>query len=648
MIKNTDITEHIIYKDEDSNIFNTDKQYQIPLYQRAFAWEDKQLIQLLEDINDSCVNENSKYYIGTLVVADKGSCYEVVDGQQRLTSLFLLLHYLGVPFPLSLSFACRDKSNYTLKYLDEILSSSSVIDSEKIQESLVSGVRIIQGELSNKEKYGDNFIAKLSRVVMYRIIVPPHTDLNHYFETMNTRGEQLEQHDILKATLMSYLQGDNAWMAAFAEIWDACRDMTGYVQMNFSTNSRDLLFESRWEATPSSLASFVKAAKETLSDKSLTIEGIINSGSEHNKAKGIFDSSDKDANVRFESIIDFPFFLIHCLKTFVSLKRFESDDEKELCESLLNDKKLAASFDRVIKHGLHNGERIDPKKFSKDFIGHLLKMRLLFDKFIIKREFIGDSLEGQWSLKTLKASNRKAYFINTDFREYYQKEHSRANTYRHPDNLMIQSALRVSYTSPKVMHWITELLLWLATKDNIYHLNSFCEVAEQIARRSIRDNFFTPCEEDGNYRLGVGTPHIVFNYLDYLIWKNDRERYKNFTFEFRNSVEHWYPRHPSETEIKIWEDGGVNRFGNLCIIQRNVNSKFSNLPPEGKKTSFRAMIEKGSLKLRLMSELTKPGNNLSASQNWKDFVCKEHEHQMLLLLSTACGIVLTWSDELSV
>lgn len=90
----SDIVELTVYKDEENNIFNTDKRFQIPLYQRSFAWEDKQLIQLLEDINDSCVDPNSKYYIGTLVVADKGVYYEVVDGQQRLTSLFLLLHCL--------------------------------------------------------------------------------------------------------------------------------------------------------------------------------------------------------------------------------------------------------------------------------------------------------------------------------------------------------------------------------------------------------------------------------------------------------------------------------------------------------------------------------------------------------------------------
>lgn len=636
---NKDIVELIVYKDKENNIFNTDKLFQIPLYQRAFAWEEKELVQLLEDINDSCVELNSKYYIGTLVVADKGAFYEVVDGQQRLTSLFLLLHCLGVKVTQSLSFACRDKSNYTLKNLDGILNNSSVIDNDKIQESIISGVRIIQGELSNGKKYGDDFLEKLAHVVMYRIVVPPHTDLNHYFETMNTRGEQLEQHDILKASLMSCLQGDKAWMAAFSEIWNACRDMSGYVQMNFSKASRELLFGGYWNDNPTSLTPFVKAAKGKYSEKSNKLYEIVAPNFKIRKGYDITDGSDKDANIRFESIIDFSYFLIHCLKAFVSVNGISSDDGKELCESLLNDKKLNIFFERVLNHGLLKDKHLDKKTFAKQFIKHLLRMRFLFDKFILKREFIGDSLEGEWSLKTLnvsgQGSNKKAYFTDSSFLEYYQRK--KDNKALHENNLMIQSALRVSYTSPKVMHWITGLLLWLEENDNTSRLNSYCEVAEQIARQSIIENFFTPCE-DGDYRLGVGTPHIVFNYLDYLIWKSNRNLYKDFTFEFRNSVEHWYPRHPSESEIKTWDDGGVDRFGNLCIIQRNVNSKFSNLPPEGKKTSFRTMIEKGSLKLRLMSDLTISENGIPASQNWKDYICEEHESEMINILLKACNL----------
>lgn len=68
--------------------------------------------------------------------------------------------------------------------------------------------------------------------------------------------------------------------------------------------------------------------------------------------------------------------------------------------------------------------------------------------------------------------------------------------------------------------------------------------------------------------------HIVFNCLDFLLWKSESKKYVDFTFEFRNSVEHWYPQNPSEGTFESWIDG-VDQFGNLCIIQYNVNSKFS-------------------------------------------------------------------------
>ena len=647
---NDKIEEIIIYQDKTNNIFKTDKPYIIPLYQRAFAWEEKQLIQLLEDIKDSCTG-SKKYYIGSLIVADKESYFEVIDGQQRLTALFILLHCLKAKVDNTLSFACRDKSNYTLGNLDLILSASNMVDDKKIQESIKKGVDIIRNELSNSEGYGPDFLAKLSRVIMYRIVVPPHTDLNHYFEVMNTRGEQLEQHDILKANLMSFLQGDDAYMDVFAEIWNACSEMDGYVQMNFCKESREWLFYGRWDKIPKSnyLDEYVNHVRESGIKRSDNyISDIIKPNFKNNTTRRNEESDvGKDSQRRFESIIDFPYFLLHCLKTYVQSRALVSDDKKELCDSLLNDKKLGLSFDRVIRHGLFKGKHLDEAFFSKDFILHLLQMRYLFDQYIIKREYIGQSSEGHWSLETLAVSgqdgSKKAYYKKTSFLGYYQRKEKFDEL--HKDNLMIQSSLRVSYTSPKVMHWITKLLLWLGEREdgefnNLYSLNVFSKIAEQIARDSISDQIYHNFDTDGVYKLGTKTPHIVFNYLDFLIWKKEKNKYDDFSFEFRNSVEHWYPRHPSESEIKIWgdEDGSVDRFGNLCIIQRDVNSKFSNLPPEGKKTSYNNRIANGSLKLRIMSEKTVPCKGISANQNWKEKACKEHEKEMIDLLKEACGI----------
>lgn len=109
-----------------------------------------------------------------------------------------------------------------------------------------------------------------------------------------------------------------------------------------------------------------------------------------------------------------------------------------------------------------------------------------------------------------------------------------------------RSALRVSYTSPKVTHWITELLIWLYSDKNREKLWKFNSVAEQIAKDAV--------------------PHIVFNYLDYLLWKGNKRKYADFVFEFRSSVEHWYPQHPPEGTFETWGQDEVDYFGNLCII----------------------------------------------------------------------------------
>ncbi len=636
-----DIKELFVYKDEIDNVFNTEREYRIPLYQRAFAWEDKQLLQLLEDIRD---NSSDRYYIGSLIVADKDEYYEVVDGQQRLTSLFLLLTCLNKPIKQNLAFACREKSNYTLKHLYEIMAGASIIDQDNVQESITNGMRILKEELSDTSKYGEEFSKKLANVVLYRIVVPKHTDLNRYFETMNTRGEQLEPHDILKAQLMSYYNGKPKEEKMFASIWEACSNMDGYIQMHFEKDAREILFGGYWGDLPTkgSVESYSSTFSTSVSDSGVSPAEIASKGYKEIKNYLNMEEDGSEVNVRFESIIEFPYFLLHCLRTFVEVEQLTSNDDKKLCEQLLDDKKLNVAFERVLKHGIQkNGELMGGYDFSQMFILHMLRSRFLFDKYILKREYIGDSLDGEWSIKTLmvsgQASKKKAYFRNTDFRQCGQWENTNENRLRHPNNLMIQSALRVSYTSPKVMHWITKLLAWLSNENNRSLLNGYCAIAESIARDSIRNVFFEVCP-NGKYLMGVNTPHIVFNYLDYLIWKNDRAKYKDFQFEFRNSVEHWYPRHPSKSELMVWEDD-VDTFGNLCIIQRNVNSKFSNLPPEGKKISFDHLVTTGSLKLRIMSEETVNNGTLSGSQYWRETVCAKHEAQMIEMLKNDCGIV---------
>lgn len=640
-----EVTElHIV--DEDHNIFDTDVEYVIPLYQRAYAWEDRQLVQLIEDIQD--VDEEASYYIGSLIVSKQSGRYEVVDGQQRLTSLFLLLNCLGVKVKPTLTFACRERSNYTLRNIKELLlEEQSKLDMDRIEAGIQRGVKILCHEIGKADFDRRTFLKKLSKVIVYRIEVPENTDLNRYFEIMNTRGEQLEQHDILKAELMSYLS-DEAEKELFAKIWDACSDMTGYVQMHFvgkNNSVRETSFGGTWNELPSqNLQEYKKHMKEVENEESgCCIKDIIKEDFYIEDDEGYVD---RETRVRFESVIEYPYFLLHTLKVFVALKGIKHENKDlKITDELLDDKKLIDAFNRVVFHGVYEAGRIGEhkEKFAREFIICLLRTRYLFDKYIIKREYANDSTEGEWSLKSLhvsgQQSKKKPYYKNTEF--VRSGEWTSTNDRRTKTNIMIQSALRVSYTSPKVMHWITKLLVWLSEEDCKHIRNDditrFDSIAEQIAIAAVKENFFRVCPR-GVYAMGVNTPHIVFNYLDYLLWYHDRDgkkKYSDFTFEFRNSVEHWYPQNPSEGTFEQWKDG-VDQFGNLCIIQRNVNSKFSNMSPEAKKSTFKDMISKGSIKLRIMSELTEKKGDKAASLYWKETMYRKHEEEMIGHLKEAC------------
>ncbi len=627
-----DMVEELRILDEQT-IFDKSTHYVIPRYQRAYAWEDKEIVQLIDDIND--INSSENYYIGSLVVSKvKGrpNTYEVVDGQQRLTTLFLLLQYLVSEGALdgevqqTLSFDCRSKSKYTLSNIQQILTDKKLLVDyeENIDLSILNGIKVIRQKFASDKRLSiDDFASRLRNVVLYRIEVPEHTDLNRYFEIMNTRGEQLEQHDILKARLMRFLNSRKE-QELFSRIWNACSDMTGYVQMHLSRTQREYIFGGEWNGWPADEWGNYSGCLDIAEDleNNATISEIIKPGFKVDHVDGILDD---DTHIRFESIIEYPYFLLHALRVFVNI--YNVSLEKDLGE-LLDDKKLIADFENVIKCGTLDDEPIkdNMENFAKKFIVHLLQTRYLFDRFIIKREYTGEDNEGEWSLKELhtsgQASKKKAYYSNTQLK--YKNEWEKTYNPRSKECLMIQSALRVSYTSPKVMHWITELVLWLFGPDENPQLIS---EAEKIAARATKENFL----DGGDYKLGVTTPHIVFNYLDYMLWKKDKNRYSDFEFEFRNSVEHWYPQNPSDSSFDSWDD--KDTFGNLCIMSRSVNSKFSNLSPESKMKSYRKIVEKGSLKLRIMGEIIQSSSN----DSWIKTQCQEHENEMIGILKEVCS-----------
>ena len=235
-------------------------EYRVPIYQRNYAWTKDEIEQLLNDINDINVSSDGNYYLGSLIVNQLGAnYYDVIDGQQRLTTLFLMLSFLNNSSvnKKSLSFEAREKSNKTLYEIDAIKDSEMELDKEPwYSDEIIDGYVVIKNYFNQMQEKDSSFVEKfkikMESIIIIRTQVPKDIDLNHYFEIMNTRGEQLELHEIVKAKIISAINSDDENLdkkdkMIAATIWDACAQMDNYVQMNFSIDVRNSLFGDNWD-----------------------------------------------------------------------------------------------------------------------------------------------------------------------------------------------------------------------------------------------------------------------------------------------------------------------------------------------------------------------------------------------------------------
>ena len=570
--------------------------YEVPIYQRNYAWGSDQIEQLIEDIKST----DDDYFLGNLIVNQKdNNAYEVIDGQQRLTTLFLLERYLGIAIANdALRFEARDKSNRTLA----ALPNTNQLTDELLSSEIKEGYKIIDdyfektGLSSDKEK----FIKRLDKVNLIRVQVPAKIDLNHYFEIMNTRGEQLELHEIAKANFLSKITSPIDKKIA-SDIWEYCSNMDSYIQMNYHKDKRDMIFSNDWSSLSEQIVDFDSLfgcyQNESVTEVRFTLEEILQG---EGVLSGESTSSEELENERFESIISFPNFLLQVNKAItISI----ADDD-----SSLDDK----NFLDIIKNNWAD------ESSAKHFLFMMLKARVIFDKYVLKREFARDYKEtGKWSLQRLEkyrdARTDKPKYIGT-FGGDEDKKNRQIRT--------LQSALRITYTSPKTMHWISLVLSSYLNDENA----DIMKILESYAQSKVDTSRYETAS-------GFGFERIVFTYLDYLIYRDGysfnghemiRPLSSDWQFQFRSSIEHFYPQNP--TELPPWENDDSNCFGNLALITVSGNSIFNNASPDGKASSNPGIIAQ-SLKLKIMAEMMSQNNNI-----WDQKLAHIHQDEMFKIL----------------
>ena len=586
-----------------------EETYAIPLYQRNFSWTYDEIEQLLNDVADAFQEKRDNYYIGTLVVNEENGIFKIIDGQQRTTALNLISLVLKNEFDcdrleaVRLTFPARRKSNENIQ---KLFTKQKI--SEDDENELTRGYRRAKDALENvlgeRQLDTQSFVDYLfNKVIIFRSILPKDLDLNLYFERFNSRGEQLEAHEILKAQMMAKFDKDQEIAQKFARIWDACADFDKPVSSQFKMRrKRADDFQERERVFGWHFSNYLFHN---------IYDDIDFYQNERRKLSDVLGKKINEQNIEvekdfsdFTQVIDFPTFLLHVLAIW------EGRDPSEV---QLDDKKLLALFD------IKNKNKTWIIKFSE----FLLRIKHIFDNYIVRNSNMDSSSRNkdEWFLQK---GTYYEYQPNGKAKEHYiVEERFTKNTFSdseiNQNIILLQSMFAVTFTANRDSRWLYEILQFLYR--HIEELNDqdfgvhFKEFLEKMAVTYAEQRLFT---EDRRIKKYGDIPVYAFNFVDYVLWKNREKlkkdydaKFEDFKFAYRRSIEHWYPQNPNghDGESQLPAEF-LHSFGNLCIITDSQNSRFGNSYPEAKLEQWEreGIFKRQSLKLQMMAEITSKKN----------------------------------------
>ncbi len=643
-------------------LLSSEEKYVIPIYQRNYAWESKEIEQLIQDVIDySKHHPDRNYYIGTLVVAEEENGLNTIDGQQRLTTLSILTsviknfhHDIDLDWfkSLNLVYESREKSKLSMTAVFK-----GVFEDKEYETNIKAAYEICSKELVEKTTENGISIAQFAEylykyVQILRVPLPKGIDLNHYFEIMNSRGEQLEKHEILKAKLMQCFndfekEEREKYFNCFNLIWEASSNMEKYVQYGFTTEQRHLIFgENNWNTiSVYDFDELVKKISPSLQNDynsvEQTIEEIIGGNSILIK-----EDENNDNPERFNSVINFQNFLLHVLRVQTAKD-----------EVALDDKRLIDIFEKELP--AKESERI---KFVKEFIYNLLKCKFLLDKYVIKREFTANT--DRWSLKSLKWYSVGKIKNGVKYTNTFGEEQNDSFDSDNRKALMLLSMFHVSIPSMSYKYWLNASLNYLFHQHDIgIESKDYISYLEHIAKSFVFDRYLAkqPSEyypmiyeninpikrkveklDLNKLRYGSIENNLVFNFLDYLLWINLKEtekdsRVNSFEYTFRSSVEHYYPQTPINNIVDAIDDSFLHSFGNLCLISHEKNSRLNNHSPMAKKDHYGKSATLDSLKQFLMMK----------TNFWTTDEIEKHDKAMIDLFSTNLNSDFKLNGEIS-
>jgi len=193
----------------------------IPEYQRSYAWEKQNVRDLIEDINES-LETNSSHYIGTVVLAKTGiqDSYNIVDGQQRLTTILMMMNVLilrlkdkeDVDYYKRLYIFDRNYEKYKLtplsrdtNYFFKLLEESEIDEPKsRSQRYLTEVYEEIKNTVDDIIENKKQFLRAIENLQILEFIEDDEGDAIRIFQTVNDRGKDLTRMDKIKSLLFYF------------------------------------------------------------------------------------------------------------------------------------------------------------------------------------------------------------------------------------------------------------------------------------------------------------------------------------------------------------------------------------------------------------------------------------------------------------
>lgn len=549
------------------------KKFRIPIYQRLYEWEDEQLLGLLRDMKEYFENKNIEdlYYLGMMTVSPcKDEVADLVDGQQRFTTMMLLgivmrnecNEWNNFTTIDRLSFTARDADQAYLEWIIRYNNSNKTTPKDapvpnlKMQHALKVIADFLNDLGENKKTYCYNVYKRLTFFVAE---LPANyktspKKLNKYFETMNSAGRSLEQHEKIKVELLKNCP-DGYYKSDFNNIWNEVERMDKRILCAEENEGTAYQIDAEIEKVcQTDIITDYAVERQEYQDYGMKIEDILPSEEE---------PKEQQARKDISSVIDFQELLILVLN-------FTLNQESPLDKHKLED---------VFKNLFANSSKIPL------FYRNLYLIRLLLDRYVIR---------------VYKEDGKNTYRLRLTDEENITEDERRLIQY--------QSMLYVSTPAHK---WLTPYLNWLENLEaNIRKgLTALIllDKLKEIDNNQIHKEEDLKSVDDMAYDKGV--ERYWFWRLDYYLWERRKEKDENgnycflntkeqnivdsYVFRANRSIEHLHPQNQANNEK--WDETDVNSFGNLAMISASFNSQQSNKSVEEKFGRIKSQLKSKEL-----------------------------------------------------